>query len=73
MWKKLEFASGLISDLRYTVEWSRTWLVDFNTGKNQLVLFDLCNNSGAIDVKWDGSVIEENHILRCLDFLSVLN
>ena len=34
-------------------------LVDSNTGKSQLVLFDRSNNSGSIDVKMDGSVLEE--------------
>ena len=32
---------------------------DFNAGKTQLVLFDRSNNTGAIDVKMDGSVFEE--------------
>ena len=31
----------------------------FNAGKNQLVCFDQSNNTGAIDVKMDGSVLEE--------------
>ena len=35
------------------------WLVDFNAGKTQLVSFDQSNNTGAIDVKMDGSVLEE--------------
>ena len=34
----------------------RKWLVDFNAGKTQLVLFDQSNKSGAIYVKMDGSV-----------------
>ena len=38
---------------------SRKWLVDFNAGKTQLVLFDQSYNTGAIDVKIDGSVLEE--------------
>ena len=40
-----------ISDSHYTVmekQWSRKCLVDFNTGKTQLVLFDRSNNTGAI-------------------------
>ena len=44
-------ASELESDLRDTVDWDRKWLVDFDAGKTQLVLF--------IDVKVDGSVLEE--------------
>ena len=65
LWQQLELASELESDLRETVEWGRKWLVDFNAGKTQLVLFDRSNNTGAIDVKMDGSVLEENHLLRC--------
>ena len=37
----------------------RKWLVDFNNGKNQLVSFDRSSNTGAIDVKMDGSLLEE--------------
>ena len=42
-----------------TLDWGRKWLVDFNTGKTQLVLFDWSNKTGAIDVKMDWSVLEE--------------
>ena len=35
------------------------WLVDFDAGKARLVLFDLSTNTSAIDVKIDGSVLEE--------------
>ena len=52
-------ASELESDLRDTVDWGKKWLVDFNAGKTQLVSFDRSNNTGAIDVKVDGSVLEE--------------
>ena len=52
-------ASELESDLRDTVDWGRKWLVDFNAGKTQLVLFDQSKKTGAIDVKMDGSVLEE--------------
>ena len=52
-------ASGLESDLRDTVDWGRKWLVDLNAGKSPLILFDRSNNSGAIDAKMDGSVLEE--------------
>ena len=51
-------ASELESDLRNPVNWGRKWLVDFNTGKTQLVLFDRSNNTGGIDAKMDGSVLE---------------
>ena len=52
-------ASELESDLRDTEDWSRKWLVDFDAGKTQLVSFDWSYNTGAIDVKMDGSVLEE--------------
>ena len=65
LWQLLELASELESDLRDTVDWGRKWLVDFNAGKTQLVLFDLSNNTGAIDVKMDVSVLEEILLLRC--------
>ena len=37
----------------------RKWLTDFNVRKTQLVLFVRSNNTGAINVKMDGSVLEE--------------
>ena len=44
------------------MDWGRKWLVGFNYyGKTQLVSFDRSNKTGAID----GSVLEENHLLRC--------
>ena len=43
----------------------RKWLVNFNAGKTQLVSFDRSNNTGAIDVKMDGSVLEKKSSLRC--------
>ena len=40
----------------------RKWLVDFSAGKTQLVSFDQSNNTGAIDVKMNGSVFAEKII-----------
>ena len=57
LWQQLELASELEFDLRDTVDWGRKWLVDFIAGKTQLVFFDWSNNTGAIDVKMDGSVL----------------
>ena len=37
LWQQLELTFELESDLQDTVNW---WLVDFNAGKTQLVLFD---------------------------------
>ena len=59
LWQQLELASELESDLRDTVHWGKKWLIDFNDGKTQLVSFDQSNNNGFIDVKMDGSVLEE--------------
>ena len=59
-------AFELESDLQDTVHWGKKWLVDFNDGKIQLVSFDRCNNNSCIDVKMDGSVLEEKSSLNML-------
>ena len=66
LWQQLELASELASDLRDTVDWGRKWLVDFNAGKTQLVSFDRSKNTGAIDVKMDGSVLEDTTSFKML-------
>ena len=66
LWQQLELASELESDLRDTVDWGTKWLVDFNAGKTQLVSFDRSNNNGSIDVKIDGSVLEEKSSFKML-------
>ena len=66
LWQRLELASELESDLRDTVDWGRKWLVDFNAGKTQLVSFARSKNTGAIDVKMDGSVLEEKLCFKML-------
>ena len=68
LWQQLELASELESDLRDALDWGRKWLVDFNAGKTQLVLFDRSKNAGAIDVKMDGSVLEEKSYFKMLGF-----
>ena len=78
LWQQLELASELksdLSDLRDTVDWGKMWLVDFNAGRTQLVSFDRSNNTDAIDVKMDGSVLEEKSSLKMLEltFFSKLN
>ena len=57
------------------MDWGRKWLVDFNSGKTQLVSFDQSNNTGAINVKMDGSVLEEKSSFKILglNFFSKLN
>ena len=59
LWQQLELASELESDLRDTVDWGKKWLVDFIAGTTQLVSFDQSNDNGSIDVKMDGSILEE--------------
>ena len=75
LWQQLELASELESDLRDTVDWGRKWLVDFSAGKTQLVSFDRSNNTGAIDVKMDGSVLQEKSSskMQVLTFTSKLD
>ena len=65
-WQQLELIFELESDLRDTVDWGKKWVVDFNAGKTQLVLFDRSNNNGSIDVKMDGSVLEEKPSFKML-------
>ena len=60
-------ASKLESDLRDTVDWGRKWLIDFNAGKTQLVLFDWSNNNGSIDVEIDESFLEEKSSFKILE------
>ena len=56
----------LESDLRDTVHWGWKWLVDFNAGKTQLVWFEQSKNTGTIDVKMDGCVLEEKTSFKML-------
>ena len=66
-------ASELESDLQDTVDRGKKKLVDFNAGKTQLVLFDWFSNNGFIDVKMDGSVLEENSSFKMLRLTFSLN
>ena len=49
-----------------TLGWGKKWLVDFSAGKTRLVLFYQSNNNGSINVKMDGSVLEEKSSLKML-------
>ena len=73
--QQLELAFELEPDLRDTEDWGRKWFVDFNAGKTQLVSFDHSNNTDAIDVKMDGSVLDEKSSFKMLGltFSSKLN
>ena len=54
-------------NLIYKTLWtSKKCLVDFNAGEIQLVLFDGSNNNGSIDLKIDGSVLEEKSSFKML-------
>ena len=48
------------------MDWGKKWLFDFSAGKTQLVLLDWSNNNGSIDVKMDGSVLEEKSSFKIL-------
>ena len=66
LWHQLQLVSELESDLQHNVDWGRKCLVDFKAGKIQLVLYDRPKNTGAIDVKMDGSVLEEKSSFKML-------
>ena len=65
-WQQFKLASELESDLGYTVDWGKKWLVDFNAEKTQLVSFDQSDNTGSVDVKMDGSFFVEKSSLKIL-------
>ena len=50
------------------VDWGKNWLYDFNAGKTQLLSPDQSNNNntGAIDVKMDRSVLEEKSSFKMM-------
>ena len=48
------------------MDWGRNWFVDFNARKIQLVLFHQSNNTSAINVKMDGSVLEQKSYFKML-------
>ena len=68
--QQLELASELEFDLLDTVDWGRKWLVDSNARRAQLVSFVGSNNTGAIDVKKDWSVLVEKSSFKMLGLTS---
>ena len=68
-------ASELESDLQDTVDWCRKWLTDFNVEKTQIVSFDQSKDTGAINVKMNGSVIDKKSAFQILGlaFSSILD
>ena len=51
------------------MDWGRNWLVDFSAEKTQLVFIDWSNNTDAIDVKMEWSVLEKKSSDAGVDFL----
>ena len=66
IWSVATTRSGFRTYMWDTVDCGRKWLVAFSTGKTQLVPFDQSVNTGAIDVKMDGSVLEEKSSFKML-------
>ena len=66
LWQQLELAFEIESELRDTVDWRKKWLIDFSTGKTELVSFDWSNNNGCIGVKMDESVLKEKSYFKML-------
>ena len=67
----LIYGNNLISLLNLymiyeTLDCGRKWLLDFKIEKTQQVSFDRSNNTGAIDGKMDGSVLEEKSYFKML-------
>ena len=73
--QQLKFTSELEFDPRDTEDWGKKWLVNFSAGIIQLVSFDPSINTVAIDVKMDGSVLEEKSSFKMLGltFFSILD
>ena len=64
--QQLEMAAELESGVSDTMDWDRKWLVNFNSGKAQLISFDQSKNTSAIDKKMDGSVLEKKLSFKIL-------
>ena len=75
MRQQLELTSELKSDLLDTIDWGSRQLVDFDNEKYNTDSFDRLNNSGAVHVKMDGSVLNEKSSFKILgvSFSSKLN
>ena len=52
------------------MDWGKNGLVDFNARKTEMVLFGRSNSNGSIDVKMDGSVLEEKSSFKMLGLTS---
>ena len=41
------------------MDYNRNWLIDLSSGKSKLVSLNCSNNLGAIEIKMNGSVLDE--------------
>ena len=60
---------SILSGIRHLIYGSNlNWLlnVDSNAGKTQLILIGRCNDNGSIDVKMDGSFLEQKSSFKIL-------
>ena len=75
MRQQIELAFELKSDLLDTIDWGKKQLVDFDEEKHNIDSFHQSNNSGAIDVKMDWSVLKKKSSFNILgvSFSSKLN
>ena len=73
LWQQLEMATELESDLWDIVNWGRKWLVDFNTGKTQLISFELSNDTGCYWCENGQVCSEQKSSLICWHCLFHLN
>ena len=64
--QQLDLVSKLETDLWDIVDSGRKWLVDFSTGKTELISFGWSNNTGTIDVKMGGSLLVEKWYIKML-------
>ena len=72
MWSAATIRDGCWTWI-WVSDWSRKWLVDFNAGKTQLVLFGQYYNSGVLMRKCIGMFLRKNHTLRWYGCLYLLH
>ena len=53
--------------LNLSVDWGNKLLVGFSAVKTHLILFEQSNNNGSVDVKMDGSVVQEKSFFKMLE------
>ena len=70
--QQLKLACELEFNLGNILDWATTWLVDFNAGKAQVVLFNSSNKSVAIDAKMVGLALDEKASFKILGLVFIL-